>query len=798
MSQPRTGPDLRLVGLAGGTWLAVLGAIRLDPRPAVLIGCGAFLLAALFALRQRWRASARRGPGPRPDPTGRLTAVARVVLPALLGVGCGACATAAHTYPAYDGPVARLAEEHALVRADLTLTRDPSPVRSAAFGESWLLSATLHRVAPVGSPDGAVDTRVGVIAFGTGDRWAGLLPGQRVTATGRLAVPTRRDGTAAVLSVRGPPALVGRPPWYQRAAGMLRSGLRNACRGLADGPGGLLPGLVDGDTSTLDPIVRADFTTAGMTHLTAVSGSNLAVVLGFVLLLARWGRVGPRVAATVGAASTIGFVVLVRPDPSVVRAALMGGLGLLALALHRPRAAVPGLAAATFALVLADPPLAAELGFALSVLATLGLLLFAPSWRDALRRRRIPRGVAEVVAVSLAAHVACAPVIAGFTGTVGLAAVPANVLAEPAVAPATVLGLAAALLSVVSPTLAHAVAWLAAWPCRWLVFVAHTAAAAPAAVLPWPGGVVGGVLLAAVLLVFAGLAGHRTARRLVLVVAACVMVGAVPVRWLVAGWPPVGWVFVACDVGQGDGLVVRAAPGQAVVVDTGPEPTAIDGCLRRLGIRSVPLLVLTHDDADHVGGVAGVFDGRRVGAVAVSRIRGAAGGRQRVTRVARAHGLVPFAVPPGWRYRAGAAELTVLAPPEPLTGTESDTNNNCVVLRVAVGGTTLLLTGDAGPELQAELLRDGVPLRADILKVPHHGSAHQAPGFAAAVHPRVAVVSVGVGNDYGQPNPALLRTLARDGVRVARTDRDGDVAIVATARGIAVVRHGPAPGRGPP
>ncbi|GAA4206700.1 ComEC/Rec2 family competence protein [Actinocatenispora rupis] len=788
MNERAAGPDLRLLGLAAGAWLAVLAAIRVRPSSALLLGAVALGLAALTAACRRLFAAR----------TAWFGVAVRVALPVLLGAGTGACATVAYTTPAYDGPVARLAADRALVRAELVLDRDPTPVRGGATGASWLLPVTLHRVRPVGATTGAVDTRVSVVAFGTGDRWSHLLPGQPLTVTARLSPPTRRDGTAATLSVRGPPVLAGRPPWYQRAAGHLRAGLRTVCRGLPDAPGGLLPGLVDGDTSTLDPVVSADFRTAGMTHLTAVSGSNLAIVLGFVLLLARWGRAGPRLAAVLGAFGTIGFVVLVRPDPSVLRAALMGGLGLLAMALHRPRAAVPGLAATSFLLVVTDPPLAAELGFVLSVLATLGLLLFAPPWRDALRRRRIPRGVAEVVAVSLAAHVACVPVIAGYTGTVGIAAVPANVLAEPAVAPATVLGLGAALLAPVSTTLAYAVAWLASWPCRWLVLVAHTAASAPAAVLPWPGGVVGGLLLAAVLLAFAALAGHRTARRVVLVLAVCVVVGVAPVRWLAAGWPPAGWVFVACDVGQGDGLVVHAAPGQAVVVDTGPEPTAIDRCLRQLGVRAVPLLVLTHDDADHVGGITGVFERRRVGAVAVSRVRGTVGGREVVERVAAAHGLVPFPAPPGWRYHAGAAELTVLAPPEPLTGTESDTNNNCIVLRVATAGVTLLLTGDAGPELQAELRRDGAPLHADVLKVAHHGSAHQDPGFTAAVRPRVAVVSVGAHNDYGQPNPAVLRGLVRAGVRVARTDQDGDVAVVVTARGLAVSRHGPAPGRGPP
>jgi len=794
---PDRGPDLRLVGLAVGCWFAVLATIRLDPVPALGGTVAVFAAAAGAGIGLRRSRTGDRHTDARRRASAGLRRAARLVLPVLLGAGCGAASTVAHTYPGHADALAVPVQQHTLVRAELTLTGDPRPVGSGTryATPTWLVPATMTGFAPItGGPPVRLDAAV--LGFGTGRAWRGMLPGQRVTATARLTPPDRADGTAAVLSDLTEPTRIGVPPWYQRVAGRLRAGLRATCRDLPAAPGGLLPGLVDGDTSTMDPIVQADFTAAGMTHLTAVSGANLAIVLGFVLLLARWARAGPRTAALIGAVATVGFVVLVRPDPSVLRAALMGGVGLLAMALHRPRAAVPGLAASVFLLLLADPSLAVQLGFVLSALATLGLLLFAPAWRDALRRRHVPRGVAEVVAVASAAQVACAPVIAGFTGTVGLLAVPANVLAEPAVAPATVLGLGAAVLSPVVPAGAHALAWLAAWPCRWLVLVAHGAASAPAAVLPWPAGVVGALLLAVLLVSAVAVAGHRTVRRVILVALGCVLLGAVPVRWVTGGWPPSGWAFVACDVGQGDGLVLPVAPGQAVVVDAGPEPTAIDGCLRRLGVRSVPLLVLTHDDADHVGGVAGVFDDRRVAAVGVSRVRGS--GRYQVERVAAAHRLRPFPVPPGWRYRAGDLALTALGPANPMTGTESDTNNNCVVLRVRVGSVSLLLTGDAGPELQRELRIESAPLHADVLKVPHHGSAHQDPDFLSAVAPRVAVVSVGIDNDYGHPNPGLMARIGSAGIRVLRTDRDGDVAVVDTGHGLAVARRGPPSGRAPP
>src|SRR5262249_10812328 len=265
---------------------------------------------------------------------------------------------------------------------------------------------------------------VRILVLGTDPAWQGVLPGQRVVVDGRLGRSRGGDLRSAVLSAPGTPRLVGRAWWAQRAAGRLRAGLRPACAPLPPETGGLPAGLVVGDTTRLEPAVADDFRATGMTHLLAVSGSNVAIVLGVVLGLARWCRAGPRLAAALCVVALVGFVILVRPSPSVLRAAAMGGLALVALASGRPRSAVPALAAAGVLLVLVDPELAGAPGFALSVLATAGLLLVAPGWRDALRRRRVPAGLAEAVAVPAAAQLTCAPVIAAISGTVGLVAVP--------------------------------------------------------------------------------------------------------------------------------------------------------------------------------------------------------------------------------------------------------------------------------------------------------------------------------------------------------------------------------------
>ncbi|SCG60312.1 ComEC/Rec2-related protein [Micromonospora inositola] len=536
-----------------------------------------------------------------------------------------------------------------------------------------------------------------------------------------------------------------------------------------------------------------------MTHLNAVSGSNVAIVVGAVLLLARWARAGPRTAVVACGLALIGFVILVRPSPSVVRAATMGAIGLAALAAGRPRAALPALCAAVTVLVLVDPELAGDAGFALSVFATAGLLLLAPGWRDALRRRGVPVGLAEALAVPAAAQLTCGPVVAGISGTVSLVAVPANLLAVPAIAPATVLGVAAAVVSPVWPAGAEFAAWLASWPVRWLVTVAGYGAGLPAGTLPWPGGLTGALLLAGLTVALLLATRRPLVRRLVAVCAVAVVLGTLPVRLLAGCWPPPGWVVVACAVGQGDALVLPVAAGRAVVVDAGPDPAGVDGCLRRLGVREVPLLVVSHFHADHVGGVAGVFRGRRVAGVLAPQWSEPAFGvsQVRVAALAGAAGL--RTAPVGWSWRAGEVELVALGPPYPLRGSRSDPNNNSLVLAATVAGVRILLLGDAETEEQ-RALREALPsgaFRADVLKVAHHGSAYQDPEFLDAVRPSVALVSVGVGNDYGHPNPGLLTRLSRAGARVLRTDIDGDVAVVRDRRGLAVVARGTRPGRQP-
>jgi competence protein ComEC len=252
-------------------------------------------------------------------------------------------------------------------------------------------------------------------------------------------------------------------------------------------------------------------------------------------------------------------------------------------------------------------------------------------------------------------------------------------------------------------------------------------------------------------------------------------------------WPPPGWFLVACDVGQGDAVVLNAGGGSAVVVDAGPDPEAVDACLDRLDVEQVPLVLLTHLHADHVDGLPGVARGRPVAAVQLGPLAEPREQAAQVAGWARREG-VRLEVPAlGERRRLGPLRWTVLAPGRRFHGTSSDPNNSSLVLRLEVGRTSVLLTGDVEPEAQRDLLRRGLTLQATVLKLPHHGSRHQEPAFLDAVGAGVVLTSVGADNTYGHPSPEVLDRLLRGGARSFRTDLDGDIALAQPGGRLVVV-----------
>ncbi len=522
-----------------------------------------------------------------------------------------------------------------------------------------------------------------------------------------------------------------------------------------------------------------------------------------VLALARALRVRRGFLQVVVVAAAVAFyVVLARPQPSVVRAAAMTAVVLAAIVLDARIRPLDALGWSVAGLVLLDPFLALSIGFAMSVAATAALVVLASRWSgvgDGVSgRRRLGRALLGVVLVSAAAQVAVAPLVVGIGGGVPVGGVVANLLAAPAVAPATALGLVAAVVGVVAPGAAAVIALPGCWAVGWIALVARVTAER-LGVLPWPEGWTGAVQLALVIgvggvaMVAARRAGGLVGR---VSLAICLTGGvlalapraAVP---LAAAWPPAGWRVVMCDVGQGDSVVLDAGDGTAVVVDAGPDPVLVDRCLRRLGVRRVALLVLTHFHADHVEGLPGVVRGRTVGPVLVSPLPEPEGEERRVRGWADDADVAVRVAAPGDVWTVGDVSLRVVWPLRILRGQGSDPNNASVAIVAEVGDMSVLLPGDLEPAAQDALVSARVVGPIDVMKMPHHGSSHQAPALLEATRPRIALVGVGVENDYGHPAGSTLNAYAAAGAVIGRTDLDGDLAVVLDDDGtLGLVRRG--------
>ena len=560
----------------------------------------------------------------------------------------------------------------------------------------------------------------------------GLLPGQKIIVKARV-LPSKERRVAALLIVNSKIDVVTQASSWARALARIRLGLRGAT---GDGDAGsLIPGMVIGDTSKQSVEFKNEMRRSGLTHLVAVSGANFAIVSAFVL----WGmqfifrKINYRLVAT--AISLTCFIALVRPSPSVLRAAAMAAVLLIAYGSRQGRDPLPALGFAIAAVVIIDPFQSRDPGFALSVLATAGLLLIAPKIKP------------KFLAPPIAAMVLCAPVIVALSGYVSPMSIVANVLAAPVVAPITIVGFIAALISPFAPALsafliffikplASWIAWVAAWSSTFPVFTLKTGLY---------GFVAASALAAAIYF------GRARALLIFLVVV-------ISVTWL-QRFPAGDWDIANCDIGQGDSMVINLHHHKAIVIDVGPDPQLIDRCLHQLGITEIPLLVLTHIHADHVGGLQGARKNRRVGVTWFGNINA------------------------GTHAHIGDIDIDVKWP----DGSGDYTpNNSSIAATFSSPDFTLFAAGDIEPLVQ-EQLRSHIG-HVDVYKVAHHGSRFQDLTLMKELSPTVAVISVGAQNTYGHPAPGTISALTELGAKVLRTDIDGAVAIRAKGHRLSVQR----------
>ncbi|MGM7667391.1 ComEC/Rec2 family competence protein [Microbacterium sp. A93] len=687
-------------------------------------------------------------------------------------------------------------------------------LRAGPWGESWHLTVTVWAF---GHPLTEVPGGDRIVVSG-GEAWDGVAEGSSLcfvatpeaegsTVFARASTGPGADTEAGACDVAGPGRIDGQAAASGGATGrdVVRAAVRQAAAGSVGTAPQLLPGLVLGDRSVQDPALDEAMKTSGLSHLSAVSGANCTLIAGAVTMALRSFRVRRPVVLGAVLGVLILFVIIVGLEPSVIRAAVMGALGAWAVFFGRGRQALPLLCLAACVLLCWQPGLAGEKAFQLSLAATAGIVLAArpaEQWLTAVLSRWLSGPVAGILgaalAVSTTAQIACQPLLVGMTGELSAYAVPANLIAAPLVPFVTVPGTVAAVLAVSWPGLAAVLFWVIGWPAAGIGWIATTVSRWPGALHAWPEGALGGVLVAvhlaaALALLWLVMRWERSRPARVRVLGPH---GRPPnrpprqTRWmLAAAWtivcaaagsqlglvitPPTGtlpddWSLAACDVGQGDMVVLRTGDRSGMVVDTGPDPAAARACLEVLGVQRVDLLVLSHLHQDHAGGTETILECCQPAAILFSS--GGPGG-------APAGALQPAAGDTGTagdRPTSGwQVDWAVLAADAKAANENDASVQMLATVRTSQGSYTVLLTGDMEAEASGALLAEGrFPDSVDVLKVAHHGARNGGNEMIRAVDPALSVVQVGRDNSYGHPHPSVMAELERHGP-VIRTDQHG-------------------------
>lgn len=813
--------SLRLVPVAGALWLAQLAVFQLWGRGHG--GIHLVLLVLLLISLVVFVGKCRGSPG------------GSVMVGILLAVGFaaigGSLLAGLRLAPLIDEQVADLGRSHSAATVTVRLSEKPrvvtggqvAPLWAAESGDqSWRTRGILLRVEETHT---ALEMAVPIDLYGTSDsaEREGLIAGTTVQARVSIREGEPVRGTALSLRVRGSPTVVTPAAAWQYGAEGVRASMRAAAQATSSDSSGLLPGLVVGDESRLSETLGENMRVAGLAHLTAVSGSNVSIVLAAVLGLGALFRVPRSLNVGCAALAMVAFVGVVGPQPSVLRAAAMGSVALLSLLTRRPSSGVTGLAVCVVLVLLVDPWMAVSVGFGLSVSATAGIVWLTTFL---LRRPKLARpllsirsevisdplragsgfpGLARVAiawplvraraaeacylafGIAAMAQICTLPLIASFGDGLPVASAVANMLAAPAVPIATIVGGLAALIGLLAPDLAALVVQPAGWAAQWIASVAAWCADLPFATVSWFGGWLGAVTAAALsvsMLViwrqWRHVCGWLLANRRAALLTVAVTVGVwFIVRQSATPWPPPNWQVLACDVGQGDAVAIASGEGHAIVVDAGPAPGPVDECLSEAGVHTVDLLVLTHFHADHVDGLPGVIADRTVGDVMVSPLPEPQQQVSDVTAQLGSRGVPMRAAKIGERAVIGAVEYEVVGPSRLMRAAGSAPNNASVTLVVTIGPQrlTMLLTGDLEPPAQATLLAEQPQRSFDVVKIPHHGSRNQAANVANGFPATAAIISVGATNTYGHPAPETIARWESSGATVLRTDQQGAVAI---------------------
>jgi competence protein ComEC len=535
--------------------------------------------------------------------------------------------------------------------------------------------------------------------------------------------------------------------------------------------GSLIPGLTLGDTSLQSAEFTNQMRRVGFSHLTAVSGANFALVAGFILWLVQFFLKKIHARLWVTGIVLLFFILLVRPTPSVLRAAVMALVLLIAKYRGDRSLGLPALGAAIATLILLDPFQAIDPGFALSVLATAGILILSPKLVELLSEKLRWRVVAEAVAIPISATLFCTPVIVALSGQLSLITILANVLASPVIAPITVIGFISAILASITPFIATILISITLPLAKWIVWLCNTGSNFP--VLQFSSF----IFFIFILTLFSAVVIRKNWIALLIVVSLILA----QLTYSRVTWPGSNWRVTNCDVGQGDALVINLGANRAVVIDVGPDPTLIDRCLSRLNISQISLLVLTHFHADHVGGLSGALNKRVVKQVWISNNHQPEGAYLRT--MAMLKGVFLQEVKNGDLFQVADAKISVLWPEAitqsfaTLPGDGSAINNSSIALQIQLPDLSFFAAGDLEPPVQEIITSNPLLKKVDIYKLCHHGSMYQYFPMLDRISPSVALISVGKDNSYGHPAPETIGEFMRRRIKVVRTDESGGIAV---------------------
>ncbi|MFA5867505.1 MAG: DNA internalization-related competence protein ComEC/Rec2 [Actinomycetota bacterium] len=568
---------------------------------------------------------------------------------------------------------------------------------------------------------------------------------------------------------------------------------------------GLMMGIVLGMTEDIPPDIAADFKTTGLSHILAVSGLNISILIiafGYLVRAAtiNMGKLGRMLAFTVTASAVVFYMFLTKLQPSVVRAGVMGLAALGAILASRRGNPFPALAAAAMTILVIDPAALFDIGFQLSFAATITILVFTPPLETAFKTR--PGGLGSAACLTLAAQLGVAPLLILYFEQLSLVSIASNVMVGPAIAPATIFGILITLAGAISTGLARIMAIIVE-PClAYIVVAANYFAGWPYASVMLPP--VSAVCVAA----YYGLLGlfyfglirynrwrsaratindfpnRRFARTATVSILLAVLVVGLFGCQAAKSRPPAGLRAVFIDVGQGDATLIQAEDGATILIDGGPEPDSAVAVLRSYGIRTIDLLIMTHAHADHAGGLEAVVSGYFIKKAVLPDKSSNLNLGRRIIDALEQGGVSNAKGKQGHSYAVGKyMKVSIMSPDEAILNAaeadeSDDANNRAVVALIRYKKIKLMFTGDIELSTEQAMVNDQDVDHVEVLKVPHHGSKNGADArFLNAAHPEIAVISVGANNPFHHPAPSTLAKLRQAGAAVYRTDKNGSVII---------------------